>query len=83
MSWKVLIGEILTTVEESPKPQKYHIDLLRDCLDGNMTVNNPKARLACADPACGLQELDRFQIVEHILMQTVYASIFYLPSSLK
>ncbi len=38
MSWKVLVGEILSTVEESPKPQKYHVDLLRDCLDGISTV---------------------------------------------
>jgi hypothetical protein len=38
MSWKALVGDILSTVEESPKPQKYHIDLLRDCIDGNSTV---------------------------------------------
>lgn len=40
VSWKVLVAEIISLVEQCGKVQKFHIDLLRDCLQGSIAEFN-------------------------------------------
>ena len=39
VSWKSVISVVLTLVEEAGKVQKFHLDLLRDCLQGSVLVH--------------------------------------------